>query len=146
MKTIVVMVLAMAIAVTAVEAADLLPPCPSSPNCVSSQAVDSHRISPFIVHGNPDSALQSLRELLALRPDTHVISIEKDSIKVEFRTRLGFVDDGLFVLDREVPIIHVYSAARLGYWDMGKNRSRLEEIRQQYVRAVTPSNPVVENN
>jgi len=54
---------------------------------------------------------------------------------VEFRTTLGFVDDGLFVLDVANRVIHVRSAARLGYWDMGKNRRRMEEIRLLYLKA-----------
>lgn len=53
-------------------------------------------------------------------------------IAVEFKTTFGFVDDGLFILDSDKRLIHVRSAARLGYWDLGKNRRRLEEIRTMY--------------
>ena len=109
-----------------------MPPCPSSPNCVSSEAQDSHRIEPFVVQGDPDAAFQRLQTLLAQRSDATVVSVDKDVIRVEFRTLMGFVDDGLFLLDRSIPAICVRSAARSGYWDLGKNRRRLEEIRQQF--------------
>lgn len=109
-----------------------LPPCPAKPNCVSSQATDSHRIEPLTISGNPEIAFGELRTLLARRSDTRVISADDTTIRVEFRTMLGFVDDGLFVLDSANGRIQVRSAARLGYWDMGKNRSRLEEIRQSF--------------
>lgn len=109
-----------------------LPPCPASPNCVCSQAKDSHRIAPFSIKGAPDQALRRLQALLQERSDTTVIAVDQDQIKVEFRTLLGFVDDGLFLLDRESAVIHVRSAARLGYWDLGKNRRRMEDIRRQF--------------
>ena len=46
-----------------------------------------------------------------------------------------FVDDSEFLLDRERLVIQVRSASRLGYSDLGKNRSRIEEIREQFNKA-----------
>lgn len=106
-----------------------LPPCPSSPNCVSSQDADSHHVEPFKITGDVGIAFGKLRKILAQRTDTTLVSADEVTIRVEFRTMLGFVDDGLFVLDAANGLIQVHSAARLGYWDMGKNRRRLEEIR-----------------
>lgn len=110
-----------------------MPPCPSSPNCVSSQAEDSHRIAPLYIAGDPDKAFERLKMLLTERSDTSVVSSDMNCIRVEFRTLLGFVDDGLFLLNRKALLIDVRSSARLGYWDMGKNRRRLEEVREQFV-------------
>jgi uncharacterized protein (DUF1499 family) len=111
----------------------ILPLCPASPNCVSSQAEDNHRIEPFNVTGDARAAFVKLREILARRTDTTLITSGDTMIMVEFRTMLGFVDDGLFVLDAANCLIQVRSAARLGYWDMGKNRRRMEEIRKTYL-------------
>ena len=111
----------------------ILPPCPASPNCVSSQADDNHRIEPFKVAGDAGVAFGKLRKILAQRTDTTLISSGDTRIMVEFRTMLGFVDEGLFVLDAANCLIQVRSAARLGYWDMGKNRRRMEEIRKSYL-------------
>ena len=111
----------------------VLPLCPASPNCVSSQADDNHRIEPFKVTGDAGAAFGRLRKILAQRTDTTLISADSTMIVVEFRTMLGFVDDGLFVLDAADCLIQVRSAARLGYWDMGKNRRRMEEIRKSYL-------------
>lgn len=110
-----------------------LPPCPSSPNCVSSQSSDRHRIAPFVITGTARSAFDRLRTQLGSRSDTRLMSADAGMLRVEFRTRLGFVDDGLFVLDAAGMQIHVRSAARLGYWDFGKNRSRMEEIRRDFM-------------
>jgi uncharacterized protein (DUF1499 family) len=132
MINILVMVIFMTLVVST-NKSTILPPCPASPNCVSSQADDSHRIEPFKVTGDPRIAFIELREILAHRTDTTLTSSDDIMIKVEFRTLLGFVDDGLFVLDSANSLIQVRSAARLGYWDMGKNRRRIEEIRQSYL-------------
>ena len=110
----------------------ILPPCAARPNCVSSQAGDSHHIEPFRVAGDAGGAFEKLRGLLAGRSDTTLVSADRTVIRVEFRTILGFVDDGLFVSDSANGLIHIRSAARLGNWDLGKNRSRIEEIRRAF--------------
>jgi uncharacterized protein (DUF1499 family) len=106
--------------------------CPNSPNCVSSQTVDEgHRISPLVFSDEPAPAFARLKEMLGRREDTTIIEERPGYLRVEFRTTL-FVDDGEFLLDGQQRLIHVRSASRLGYSDFGKNRSRLEEIRQQW--------------
>ena len=110
----------------------VLPTCPSSPNCVSSLATDSHFIEPLRFSGEGAVALARLREILTRRPDTRIVASTDATLLVEFRTTLGFVDDGLFVLDAPGSAIQLRSAARTGYWDLGKNRRRMEEIRRQF--------------
>lgn len=106
--------------------------CPGSPNCVSSQAMDEgHRIASLVFSDDPDVAFARLKQTLARRGDTTIIEERPDYLRVEFRTTL-FVDDGEFLLDGQQRLIQIRSASRLGYSDLGKNRSRLEEIRQQF--------------
>jgi uncharacterized protein (DUF1499 family) len=119
-------------AIVRVDSGTILPPCPSSPNCISSMATDSHRIEALAVKGDVGACFDRLRTVLGKRKDTTIIAVDNSHIRVEFRTFLGFVDDGLFVLDAPNRCIQIRSAARLGYWDMGKNRRRMEEIRQEY--------------
>ncbi|MBA3014329.1 MAG: DUF1499 domain-containing protein [Desulfobulbaceae bacterium] len=106
--------------------------CPSSPNCISSQAVDSHFIEPFTQIGEARAGFDNSKAILGLRKDTIIVSATEIMIGVEFKTTLGFVDDGLFLLDGVNKMIHIRSASRVGYWDLGKNRRRMEEIRQDY--------------
>jgi len=109
-----------------------LAPCPSSPNCVSSQAADDrHRIEPLAFTGDPDAAFARLKGVLAARGDTTIIEETPDYLRVELRTTF-FVDDGEFLLDRERRVIQVRSASRVGYSDLGKNRRRMEEIRRAF--------------
>jgi len=106
--------------------------CPSSPNCVSSQAFDErHRIAPLAFNGDPDTAFARLKQMLTQRSDTAIIENKPGYLRVELRTTF-FVDDGEFLLDRVGRNIHVRSASRLGYSDLGKNRSRIEDIRREF--------------
>lgn len=111
----------------------ILVPCPGSPNCVSSQAENErHRIAPLVFSDDPGLAFSRLKRVLASRSDTTIVDDLPDYLRVELRTLL-FVDDGEFLLDRTNKVIHVRSASRLGYSDLGKNRSRLEAIRGQFL-------------
>lgn len=108
--------------------------CPSSPNCVSSQAPDEgHRIGPLTFNGDPDAAFARLKQVLVRRNDTSIIEDSSGYLRVELRTTF-FVDDGEFLLDRVGRVIHVRSSSRLGYSDLGKNRSRIEEIRLELTK------------
>ena len=123
--------LGLILAITAV-AETRLETCPSPPNCVSSQARDYRFIEPLAIKGETKVAFEKLREILERRPDTSIISDDGNIIRVEFRTTLGFVDDGIFALDAEKRVINIRSASRTGYWDFGKNRRRMEEIRKEF--------------
>lgn len=123
------------------ESLSSLPPCPAKPNCVSSQAADGHHIEPFKFTGDASLAFEKLRGLLVRRSDTTLVPSDNKTIRAEFRTFLGFVDDGLFLLESTTNTIQIRSAARLGYWDLGKNRSRMEKIRREFERAQLPPSP-----
>jgi uncharacterized protein (DUF1499 family) len=111
----------------------LLAACPSSSNCVSSQAADEgHRIAALTFSGDPDAAFARLKLVLGRRSDTSIIDERPGYLRVELRTTL-FVDDAEFLLDRTHSAIQVRSASRLGYSDLGKNRSRMEEVRSQFL-------------
>ncbi len=109
-----------------------LAPCPGSPNCVSSYAEDKkHHITPLAFSDAPHSAFKRLKLVLEQRNDTTIITESPGYLRVEFHTTL-FVDDGEFLLDQQQPVIHVHSASRIGYSDLGKNRNRMEDIRREF--------------
>ena len=108
--------------------------CPGSPNCVSSQSEDeAHHIAPLVFKDTPEAAFVRLKQILDVRKDTTIIEERPGYLRVEFHTLL-FVDDGEFLLDTEQRLIQIRSASRRGYWDLGKNRRRLEEIRQSFIK------------
>ncbi|MGZ8797111.1 MAG: DUF1499 domain-containing protein [Thermoanaerobaculia bacterium] len=117
----------------AVIAATSLPPCPRSPNCVSTQASDAHAIAPMHYTSSREVAMARLLHVLRAIPRATIVASDENSIRAEFRTRIfRFVDDAQFVFDDSTKTIHFRSAARLGYSDFGVNRKRMEEIRKAF--------------
>lgn len=112
-----------------------LPPCPASPNCVSSQAGNSEqRIAPFAFTMHPDEALARLKQVLQEEPRTTIVTEEGGYLHAEVRSFLfRFVDDVEFTLDADNRVIHVRSASRTGYSDFGVNRRRVERLRTFFV-------------
>ena len=115
-----------------------LKPCPHSPNCVSSENDDAgHFIDPISYAGSRDAARARLVSVLAKMPRTRIIEDDGDYIHAECRSfLLKFVDDLEFAMDAKNNLIHVRSAARLGYSDFGVNRKRVERIRSAFTQKV----------
>ena len=106
--------------------------CPDSPNCVSSDARDSHAIAPLRIRGTPQLAWQALEQRLQRTERVKIVSSEPDYLRAEFTTRLlRFTDDVEFELRADQGIIAMRSASRVGYYDFGANRSRLEQLRKE---------------
>ncbi|MBN2332428.1 MAG: DUF1499 domain-containing protein [Deltaproteobacteria bacterium] len=107
-----------------------LAPCPSSPNCVSSDDQDkNHKVLPLQLAAAPADAWQAVRELVLALPRTRIVDETADYLHAECRTLLGFVDDLELHLRPAEGIIAVRSASRLGYSDLGVNRRRVEGLR-----------------
>jgi uncharacterized protein (DUF1499 family) len=112
-----------------------LSPCPSSPNCVSSQSDDEkHKIDPIRFTSTPAEAMDKLKKVVQGMERTKVVRETQDYLHVEFRTLLGFVDDVEFYLDGSQKVIHLRFASRVGFWDLGVNRKRMESIRTEFGR------------
>lgn len=114
-----------------------LAPCPSSPNCVSSQAADEgHFIAPFKITGNAEEAWAELKKALTSQSRTVITSETGDTLHAEATSLVfRFVDDIDAILDAEAKIIHIRSASRVGYGDFGVNRKRVEMLRAQLQQA-----------
>ena len=111
-----------------------LHPCPDSPNCVSSQSTDEeHKIDPLALKSSPPEALAKLKEIILGIERTSIIEETDNYLYAEFKSaRMGFVDDVEFYIDAENKVIHVRSASRIGYSDLGVNRKRIEAIRLEF--------------
>jgi uncharacterized protein (DUF1499 family) len=112
-----------------------LKPCPSSPNCISSQADptdEKHYFAPFSYQEDSATELKKVRELISSMPRTKIIKEETNYIYAEFASRLmGFVDDVEFYFDDSAKQIHFRSASRLGKGDLGVNKKRIMEIKEK---------------
>ena len=100
--------------------------CPDSPNCVSSELA---MISPIkLSKTEPELAWSLLQQVI----NEHGGEIQEKSnsyLLATFTTAIfSFVDDVEARLDLEANVIHLRSASRVGYYDFGANRRRLQEI------------------
>ena len=108
-----------------------LAPCPSSPNCVSTQATDEgHAIAPYRYRKSRAEAKEALKAAIATIPRTKLVEEDDAYLHYEFTSLLlRFVDDVEFLFDDESKTLHFRSASRVGYGDFGVNRRRMEELR-----------------
>jgi uncharacterized protein (DUF1499 family) len=110
-----------------------VPPCPTSPNCVSSRDPDpSSRVDPIPFTGTAAEAREGIETVVRSFPRAIVVDASGMVVRAEFRSLLGFVDDVEFRIDEAARVIHVRSASRSGYWDFGVNRRRVEAIREAF--------------
>lgn len=109
-----------------------LAPCPSSPNCVSTQAEDArHAIVPFRYQKPLAEAKAVLKAAIGSLPRTRLVEEDETYLHYEFVSLIfRFVDDVEFLFDERTKTIHFRSASRVGYGDFGVNRRRMEEIRR----------------
>lgn len=108
--------------------------CPGKPNCVSSQASsDRQRVMPLRLSDESAAAMKRLKEVVNNMSGTRLIDESEHYLHFECASKLlGFVDDLEFLCDPDDQVVHVRSASRLGYSDLGVNRKRVESIRRKF--------------
>lgn len=117
-----------------------LKPCPETPNCVNSQDQGSAALPPIAYRGSANLAWQRLATIIEAMPRTTVTHKSSHYLRAEAASRLlGFLDDVEFLLDENASVIHVRSASRLGYSDLGVNRRRIEQVRTLFAAEPTPA-------
>lgn len=111
--------------------------CPSSPNCVSSDASDSaHHVAALKFNGDANQAWQRARQAVLELPRTHIVTDMPDYLHAECQSAVfGFVDDLELHLRPADGIIAIRSASRLGHSDLGVNRKRVETLRQALIKS-----------
>ncbi|MCC6160204.1 MAG: DUF1499 domain-containing protein [Deltaproteobacteria bacterium] len=108
--------------------------CPRSPNCVCSQDErQSHAVAPLRYEDDFESAMARLIEVIRSMHRTAIVRREGPYLHATFTTRIfRWVDDVEFLFDDAAKLLHVRSASREGWSDLGVNRRRVEEIRERF--------------
>jgi len=111
-----------------------LAPCPTSPNCVSTQAEDAdHRMESIRFAGSALDAKASLMNAIRALPRTTIVTESDDYLHAESASLIfRFVDDVEFWIDAPNQTIHFRSASRAGRADFGVNRARMDAVRQAF--------------
>ena len=90
-------------------------------------------MEPFGYTGDRQEAKQKIAGIISTFKRAKIVVNEQDYLHAEIASALfGFVDDVEFYFDDEHKLIHFRSAARLGKYDFGVNRKRIDKIRKQF--------------
>lgn len=111
--------------------------CDSGPHCVSSlqrePAKDARYLPPIPYTGSPEDAQRRLLEVLAALPRVRIAEVEPGHVHALFVSPLlRFKDDADFFLPPGEAVIHFRSSSRIGYYDFGVNRRRIERVRRAF--------------
>ena len=114
------------------ESSDFLD-CPDMPNCVSSLSKNpKHRIEPFKLKKDHKTGWDIVQKTVGSLPRTKIVSADNSDIHAECRSMIfRFVDDLMLHLIPSNGIIHIRSASRTGYSDLGVNGRRVESLRKK---------------
>jgi uncharacterized protein (DUF1499 family) len=108
---------------------------------VNSQAVgEKQYIQPLRYAGTREDARARLLQILGSQRRAKILTAQENYIRAEFTSALfRFVDDVEFYFPKESSdgsVIHIRSASRIGYSDLGANRKRIERIRKEWIKSV----------
>lgn len=99
--------------------------CPDKPNCVSSQGSGEQFVKPI----NSELSLAEIKEKILEMPSARLADEGQNYAHFTFKSSFfGFVDD--LEVYKNQDILHVRSASRVGYSDMGKNKERVQALRE----------------
>lgn len=106
--------------------------CPASPNCVSSDAADRrHAVAPLSLAMPAAEAWRRVQAAVRAMPRTTIVDEAGGYLHAECRSAVfAFIDDLELELRAEDGLVAVRSAARLGRYDFGVNRRRVEALRR----------------
>lgn len=112
-----------------------LPPCPDAPHCVSSEAGDErHAIAPFLLSDAP-GAWEQVAAAVKASERTTVVEQTGQYLRAEVVSPWHVYTDDLEL--RYTPAarrVDVRSSSRVGYYDFGVNRKRIEALRERLGR------------
>lgn len=117
-----------------------LSPCPKTPNCVSSEYKQDaeHYVEPikFLTPTTLPSVEMLIQQVQAMGGE--VVEHNSGYIAAIFKSNIfQFVDDFELRIDRANAVIHIRSASRVGYGDLGVNKKRVSEFKQRLKKSLS---------
>jgi uncharacterized protein (DUF1499 family) len=120
--------------------------CPPQRDCVSSQDPDPNlHIAPLVYTSTRDQARSDLLIAISVVGQGRIVSNHRNYIRIEYPITdkaeatskyyyqpENAVDDVEFYLEPDKNVIEMRSIAKLGLFDVGANRARLEQVRSAF--------------
>lgn len=104
--------------------------CTLPTNCVNS--LPGSGLAPLRFEGTAPEAMAALKATLAAFPEAEIVKTGALTVEAVFTTPLGFKDRVDFLIDTPQRRIDYRSRSRLGLYDFGKNRSRMEAFARRF--------------
>jgi len=104
--------------------------CTLASNCANSLGTGS--LLPLRYTGTPAQAMTMLQATLKTFPEATVVRSEDLALEVIFTTPVGFRDQVDFRIDAQTQRIEFRSRSLFGFFDWGKNRSRMQEFAARF--------------
>lgn len=115
--------------------------CGGSPNCACSKDPrPEFYIDPLPLRYDPAFALQRARSIATSHPwPWKLVSQTDTTLHFEVTSLVfGFVDDVTLEADGTAKVLHLRSASRVGYSDLGQNRRRLKAFERVWMQDPGP--------
>jgi uncharacterized protein (DUF1499 family) len=82
--------------------------------------------------GDSANGWLAIQDVVSRLPRSMIVTATYQYLHVTLKSRvLGFIDDLELKLDPQTKMISIRSAPRKGYFDLGVNRRRVENLRKQ---------------
>jgi uncharacterized protein (DUF1499 family) len=111
-------------------------PCPEKHVCVSTQSPksdDKHYMEPIKYSNSKEEAKEKILKVINSFKRTELEEVSDNYIHSTFTTFLfRFTDDVEFLFDENEKLIHFKSQSRIGGYDWGKNRNRMEKFKKKF--------------
>jgi uncharacterized protein (DUF1499 family) len=106
--------------------------CSDLPNCVSSKSEDpKYYVAPMQLVGDSANQWVAIEDVVNRLPRSRIVTATDRYLHVTLQSRVfGFIDDLELELDPQTKMISIRSASRKGYFDLGVNRRRVENLRK----------------
>ncbi|WP_198022041.1 DUF1499 domain-containing protein [Algiphilus aromaticivorans] len=106
--------------------------CDGPPRCVSSQAGDpERRVEPLRYSGSARAAREKAVAHIKAQPRTEIVTNSDCYVHATYTSSImRYTDDVELWFCDEPGIVQLRSASRIGYYDFGANRERVEDLRE----------------
>jgi uncharacterized protein (DUF1499 family) len=111
-----------------------LHPCEGGPHCVSSESSDpKYHVERLTYKGSREHGQEQLINVLKTQDGSRIVDQKPGYVYAIFTSPVfRFVDDVEFMFSDQPHQIEVRSSSRIGYYDFGVNRTRVENIRSAF--------------
>lgn len=108
--------------------------CGWAPHCVSSINApgSSRHVDPIMYSGSREQAQAALINAIKRDPDARIEAGDLPTLRVTYRSTVGFVDEVTLAFGDSVGSIDVKSRSRIGFYDFGVNRRRMDALREAF--------------